>query len=314
MRVDAKCLGLLAGALLSTAAVPALAADQQQGVNVEQLQQRVQRLENIIDSGQIAQLIQKINSLQQNLRDLRGQIETQSHRLDELRKRQRNLYSDLDRRLRDLEVAQKNQPAQSGGGTSGESGGSGGSSAAAGAAADASGAASGGGGSSSASGGGGSGSAQGNGDSTAAQGNNNSAEAERKDYDAAFELLKDGRYDDAAQAFRTFLQNHPKGPYADNAQYWLGESYYVTREFDKALAAFRGVAQKYPDSAKLPDARLKAGYTLYELGHMDEAKSTLQKVIRDYPDSSVSRLAQDRLVRIKHEEQNSGSDSGSSGN
>jgi len=293
MRVDARWFRYLVPAVLSAAvALPAFAADQQQqGVNVQQLQQRVQRLENIIDSGQLAQLIQKVNSLEQDIRNLRGQIQTQAHRIDELRKRQRNLYADLDRRLRNLEVAQKNTGAQSGGGQQGQQSGAQG--------ASTGGSAGAGGGSASASGGAtqqasaGSGSASGD----------NSAAAERKGYDAAFNLLKDGRYDDAAKAFEDFLQKHSGGPYADNAQYWLGESYYVTRHFDKALQAFRNVGEKFPDSAKVPDARLKIGYTLYELGRVDDAKTELEQVRKQYPDSSVARLAEDRLVRIKRDQE-----------
>jgi len=308
MRVDAKWLGLLAGAALSAAALPVFSAEEKPAVNVTRLEQRVQRLENILDSGQLAQLIQKVNSLEQDIRNLRGQIENQSHRVDELRKRQRNLYSDLDRRLRDLEVAQKNAPSASGGGQGESSGSSGsaagnaaGSMASAGAAAGAAAA-----GSAGDAGNAGSSAQQQASASESGGGGQGGKEDERKAYDAAFELLKDGRYDDAAKAFRTFLQNHPEGPYADNAQYWLGESYYVTRDFDKALEAFRGVSEKYPDSAKLPDARLKMGYTLYELDRMDEAKTILQKVMKEYANSAVARLAEDRLVRMKRE-QGSGS-------
>jgi len=278
------CIGLVAAG--PVAAAPA--------VDVNKLDRRVERLENMLDSGQLAELIQRINSLEQDIRQLRGEIETQSHRMDELRKRQRNLYSDLDRRLRELEVAQ-----QSGGGSAGTSGGGGASSgssaagasgaAAAAAAEKAAKEAAGGGGETS-------------GDQPAAEARSGD---ERKAYDSAFELLKEGRYSEAAAAFRTFLEKHPDGPYADNAQYWLGESYYVTREFAKALDAFRGVSEKYPDSAKLPDARLKMGYTLYELGRMDEARTILRKVMNEHPDSAVSRLAKQRILRIEREGSNS---------
>ncbi|MDZ7828116.1 MAG: tol-pal system protein YbgF [Halofilum sp. (in: g-proteobacteria)] len=125
--------------------------------------------------------------------------------------------------------------------------------------------------------------------------------AERKAYDAAFQLLREGRYDDAAGAFSQFLKDFPDGPYADNAQYWLGEARYVTRNFEPALEAFRTVVAQHPDSAKVPDARLKMGYTLYEMGRYDEARKVLETVTKQHRDSAVARLAEERLVRMKNE-------------
>ncbi len=61
--------------------------------------------------------------------------------------------------------------------------------------------------------------------------------------------------------FQQFLQSYPQSSLADNAQYWLGESYYVTRDFQNAAAAFQTVLDRWPDSRKAPDALLKLGYT-----------------------------------------------------
>ncbi|MDZ7787334.1 MAG: tol-pal system protein YbgF [Halofilum sp. (in: g-proteobacteria)] len=125
--------------------------------------------------------------------------------------------------------------------------------------------------------------------------------AERKAYDAAFGLLKDGRYSEAASAFSDFVEKYPEGPYSDNAQYWLGESRYVTRDFGAALEAFRKVVSNYPDSAKVPDARLKIGYSLYELERIDEAREALEQVMQEHDNSAVARLAEERLLKIKEE-------------
>jgi tol-pal system protein YbgF len=273
------CAPLLALAL-AAASPSAGAAD-------EQLEQRVRRLENVIDSGQLAELIQRVRALEQEIRELRGEIDRQGHRLDELRERQRNLYGDLDRRLRDLELA------QSGGGgdeaTDEEADPESGASAAE--------------------------AAENAAEQTVAEGETSGDQAadqarsadERDAYDAAFDKLKEGRYEEAVQAFRDFLEAHPNSAYADNAQYWLGESYYVTRDFDKALKAFRAVQSTYPDSAKVPDARLKMGYSLYELGRLDEAKETLQQVRAKHPESAASRLAEDRILKIEREREDTGS-------
>lgn len=300
--------GAAAGALV---AGPLPAADEP---SVDRLDRRVDRLENIIDGGQIADLIQRIGELERELRELRGEIETQSHRMDELRKRQRNLYADLDRRIRQLEVAGTQGGSDDGGGT-GNAAADGGAAAGDGEAASGDGdAASGdreaqagqgdqqGAGAEQATGG------DGSGDADAASGGDQQAgdpKAARKAYDAAFEMLKGGRYGESATAFGEFVEQYPDSPYADNAQYWLGESRYVTREFEAALEAFRGVIEEYPDSAKVPDARLKVGYTLYELDRLGEARSALEKVIQEHGNSAVARLAEERLLKIKRETQQS---------
>lgn len=280
MRMARTARPVTACILAAMMAVPAAA---QEEVDVERLDRRVQRLENILDSGQLARLIQQINALEEEIRELRGEIETQGHRIDELRQRQRNLYADMDRRLRALEVAGTGTEATAGEPDESTAAGTEGARAAA-AAEDAAEAAA--------------GDEDTVGDQAADQAR---SEDEREAYDAAFELLKDGRYGEAAEAFRQFLERHPEGPYADNAQYWLAESRYVTRDFEAALEAFRGVTEKYPESAKVADARLKIGYTLYELGRYDEARTALQQVIQEHPNSAVSRLAEERLLKIRRE-------------
>jgi tol-pal system protein YbgF len=109
------------------------------------------------------------------------------------------------------------------------------------------------------------------------------------------------RYADAAQLFQEFLDRYPSSEYADNAQYWLGESYYVTGNFDIALAAFQGLLNDYPDSPKVPDALLKIGYTHYELKQWDRARAALSQVEQDYPDTTLARLAASRLKSMRME-------------
>jgi tol-pal system protein YbgF len=124
---------------------------------------------------------------------------------------------------------------------------------------------------------------------------------ERKDYDQALALLRDGRYTDAADAFQTFLQKYPQSEYADNAQYWLGEVYYVTRQFPLAQEAFGRVRSDYAESTKSGDALLKTGYIQYELKQWSKARATLNQVVKDYPGSTAARLADERLQRMKSE-------------
>lgn len=125
--------------------------------------------------------------------------------------------------------------------------------------------------------------------------------AEKAAYDRAFQALKELRYADAAQLFQEFLDQYPASDYADNAQYWLGESYYVTRNYEIALDAFQGLLDNYSDSSKVPDALLKIGYTHYELKNWDQARAALSQVEQQYPDTTLARLAASRLKSMRME-------------
>lgn len=118
---------------------------------------------------------------------------------------------------------------------------------------------------------------------------------ERLAYESAFEALKDGRYAESARRFQAFLDIYPSGEYAPNALYWLGESYYVTQNYAVAQDQFQRLLEAHPRSSKAPDALLKLGYTHYELRQWPEAEQVLNDVVRRYPDTTVSRLAQGRL-------------------
>jgi tol-pal system protein YbgF len=128
-----------------------------------------------------------------------------------------------------------------------------------------------------------------------------SPEDEKEAYDRAFQSLKELKYADAAEQFQVFLQRYPTSEYADNAQYWLGESYYVTRNYDIALEAFQGLLSNYADSPKVADGLLKIGYTHYELKQWDQARAALEQVQEQYPGTTLARLAASRLRSMKLE-------------
>jgi tol-pal system protein YbgF len=124
---------------------------------------------------------------------------------------------------------------------------------------------------------------------------------DRDNYQAAFELLKEGRYDMAATAFSQYLVTFQDSELADNAQYWLAESYYAANEFEEALKSFQVVITNYPQSRKVPDALLKIGYCNYNLQRWDAARTTLTKVQDDYPETTAARLAGQYLKRMETE-------------
>jgi tol-pal system protein YbgF len=125
--------------------------------------------------------------------------------------------------------------------------------------------------------------------------------SDRDNYQAALEMIKEQHYDDAEVAFKQFLVSFPDSQMADNAQYWLAESYYVTGRFDQALKAFTLVVNDYPRSRKVPDALLKMGFCSYELKRWDDARTSLGRVQADFADTTAARLAEQRLQRMTEE-------------
>lgn len=124
---------------------------------------------------------------------------------------------------------------------------------------------------------------------------------EQQEYDAALALIKQGQYDRASKRFREFIKAHPKSPLASLAQYWVGESAYVVRNFKQALEGFNKVLQDYPDSPKVSAALLKVGHTYYELADWGKARETLNQVIARHPNTPEARLAEQRLTKMKKE-------------
>ncbi len=125
-----------------------------------------------------------------------------------------------------------------------------------------------------------------------------SAGGEQAAYTQAFDALKNSNYPAAIGGFRSYLSAYPNGQLADNAQYWLGEAYYVTRDYEQAANAFRAVGSQWPSSRKSADALVKLGFAQFELKRFGEARDTLNDVVRRFPDTDAARLATERLRRI----------------
>ena len=118
-------------------------------------------------------------------------------------------------------------------------------------------------------------------------------------YREAFGMLKAGQYEQSINAFTRYLRQYPNGQYADNAQFWLGEAYYVTRRYEPAIVQYQKLIANYPDSQKQAHALLKVGYSFDELGRSDQAVQILNQLKQKYPDSSAAHLADQRLQRIR---------------
>jgi tol-pal system protein YbgF len=296
-------------------------------VNAEVIQ-RLERIERLLQSQGLLDMLQQIEALQQELSALHGEIEFQNHTLEQLKKRQRDLYTDVDQRLQGLEkggiadsstaldtIIVENQddgapPLQTLEPIANDIRAT-----------------------------------------TASQQAESPLRVEvlensiitpvveptmeqqlaavtppadnsseviltpmettteldpvqiRAQYQQAFKLLKQSQYEQATKAFREFLLVNPQSEYSDNAQYWLGEAYYVTRQFDQALVEYNALLNNYPDSKKLTHSLLKIGFCYHELGQTEEALSRLEKLKQEYPGTTAARLADERLKKIAQAEQ-----------
>jgi len=222
---------------------------------LDDLDRRMQAIERIVQNQSLINLTQQVSAMERRDSELQGQVESLEYDSETTADRQRQLYADLDARIRELEASLQASNSRSvmDGGTLSP------------------------------------------GQLPVPEG------SDRDNYQAAFELLKEQRYEPAAMAFQQFLVTYPDSELADNAQYWLAESHYVTQMFDEALGEFEVVITEFPRSRKVPDALLKMGYCSYELKQWDAARASLERVTAEYPETTAARLAGQRLERMDEE-------------
>ncbi|MCY4221869.1 MAG: tol-pal system protein YbgF [Thiotrichales bacterium] len=250
-------------------------------VDARELDERLKRLERLFDSGALFKMVDEMDSLAAEVRELRGQNEALSHRIEQMEERQRQLYLDADQRLQRIESAAPAQTADAPPSSPPSTPPATPTTPAPPAAAPsqpppatppiarAS-------------------------DATGVD-----PFAEQQAYQSAFNLLKSGSYDEAAVAFQRFISEFPAGSYADNAQYWLGETFYITRRFKEAVQEFERLVSAHPASQKLTHALLKIGYAHDELGNLKEAERVLTELIERHPQSAAAGLARKRLTSIR---------------
>jgi len=237
---------------------------------------------------QDTETVYQLQALLEEVRALRGQVEAQQVEIENIRRRQRDQYLDLDQRLQDLGRQTKDMALSDASESANASGPTP------------------------------AGQASGEpigdvpevrapietraqvttlpmpevgGERTLAQ----ASSEEQAAYDQAFRALREARYVDAADQFNAFVDRYPESSFAPNAYYWLAETYYVTRDFETAQALFSNVLERYPNSSKAGDALLKLGFSHFELQQWPQARSALEQVRTDHPDTTLSRLADSRL-------------------
>ncbi|MFK0572984.1 tol-pal system protein YbgF [Endozoicomonas sp.] len=205
-----------------------------------------------------AHLLNTIDQVRQEMMEMRGQLEEQAFRIEQLQQEGRDRYLDLDERISRL----NDQGHSVKGGASGSSV----------AALQ---------------------SPMVNNPVTAPSEKSDQSplKAEEAAYQSAFALIRSKQFDQAKEALQQQLIAYPQGRYADNAYYWLGEVDMAQGRYDEARDSFQVVLSDFPKSPKIPDASYKLGRVYDLLGNQKKAKELLKSVVRQYPESAASRLS-----------------------
>lgn len=255
----------------------------------KQLEDRIAALELQLKSQGLVELFNQVEQLKSDVAKLRGQIEVLNHEQEQTQKRQRDLYIDLDSRLRRLEggpganvvpgASDTNVPPAASGApapgpaTAAPSGPSPTAVvpptvvAAPGAA-------------------------------TAATGNGaaNTAAIEQRAYDVALDQFKARNYAAAIASFNAFVKSYGKSPLAPSAHYWIGNSQFALKDYRAAIATQRQLVAAFPGNSKVPDALLNIATSQFELGDAAASRRTLEELIAKYPQSEAAAKARQRLA------------------
>lgn len=285
MKLRAAVMAVVLG-LFAQASHAALFDDDEARRRIESTNQRVDALQRQIDGrltaieqqvkGQgLADLANQLQLLQSDIAKLRGQLEVVTYELEQAQKRQRDLYVDLDTRLRKLETAppSASAPAEGpgigpgatvvappGGPSFGPPG-----SPPAGAAA------------------------------LPPVRNSSDGVAEQRAYDSALDAFKRGDYGGAITGFGTFVKTYPRSPLASSAQYWVGNAQYARRDYRASITTQRQLLKDYPDSGKAPDALLNIASAQGDMGDNAASRRTLEELMSKYPKSDAATRARQRL-------------------
>lgn len=236
------------------------------------LEGRVVPLENQLKSQGMIELLNQVERINGEVAKLKGQLEVMAHDVEVTQKRQRDLYTDLDGRLRKLESATPPVTAASAPPAAAPQ------QAAAPAAVD---------------------TPQPSPASQTPAAPAPDPAVELKEYEAAHALFKAGKYGPSAEAFEKFLTAYPDSKFAPNAQYWIGYAHFSQKNYKASIAAQQKLLQKYPDHQKAPDAMYNIANSQIQLADIDGARKTLKDLVTKYPLSEAAPLAKKRLAAIE---------------
>lgn len=123
--------------------------------------------------------------------------------------------------------------------------------------------------------------------------------AEKRDFDAALEVFRAGKFPEAVQAFSHFAKTYPRSGYTPSARFWLGNAQYATRDYKEAIGNFKALLTANANHARAPEAALSIANCQIELKDSRGARKTLEDLIKAYPQAEAAVAAKERLARLK---------------
>ncbi len=122
-------------------------------------------------------------------------------------------------------------------------------------------------------------------------------------YDTAWTDYTTGQWALAIQGFEAYIETFPRSELADNAQFYIGQTYFADGRFEDALVAFDQVLANYPEGDAVPEASYKLGEALNRLGEANRAMAAFAFVVENYPRSTMAILARQSLDLLSQPEQ-----------
>lgn len=119
-------------------------------------------------------------------------------------------------------------------------------------------------------------------------------------YRDALVMFGQGKNDEARSAFETVYRTDPAGELADNALFWIAETYFVMKDFREAIRHYNRVVNEFPSQNKAADALHRKSLALVKMGDLSLAKRTLETLIQRYPYSTAASAAKQELERIRY--------------
>ena len=114
-------------------------------------------------------------------------------------------------------------------------------------------------------------------------------------YNDGRQAFDNGKMDKSRQLFLSLIKDHPKSDYADNAQFWIAESYYREKWYERAILEYQTVIEKYPKGNKVPAAKHKQGMAFLQIGDKANARIILNDLVKKHPNSSEAKIAAQKL-------------------
>jgi tol-pal system protein YbgF len=118
-------------------------------------------------------------------------------------------------------------------------------------------------------------------------------------YNRAKQAFDQGNSGLARRGFEELIQRYPNSTNADNAQFWIGETFFREKSYEKAILEYQKVIEKYPKGNKVPAALLKQGHAFLALGDKVNSRLIFEELVRKFPQTAEAKAASDKLKELR---------------